>query len=90
MAISIFKDVKIGDQFLDKQRNHIITITEITDNGAKYSCPPYHVFPARYGHTHDTCNYSIGKCKVLCNPKGYGTGRIQENKEFDTNASFEV
>lgn len=45
----VFDNVTIGDRFVDKSRKHIITIVEITPRGAKYSCPPYHLLPARYG-----------------------------------------
>jgi predicted phosphohydrolase len=24
-----------------------------------------------HGHTHDACEYEVGNCKVVCNPKGY-------------------
>jgi Icc-related predicted phosphoesterase len=24
-----------------------------------------------HGHTHDMCEYEVGNCKVICNPKGY-------------------
>lgn len=25
-----------------------------------------------HGHTHDSCDYQIGRTRVICNPKGYG------------------
>lgn len=40
-----------------------------------------------HGHTHDSMNYKIGKCTVLCNPKGYG-GENRVN--FDPNKQFEI
>lgn len=39
-----------------------------------------------HGHTHDTCRYKLGKCQVLCNPKGYGG----ENASFDPTLQFEI
>lgn len=39
-----------------------------------------------HGHTHDSCDYTIGQCRVLCNPKGYG----KENKHFDCTKSFDL
>jgi Icc-related predicted phosphoesterase len=24
-----------------------------------------------HGHTHESCDYSIGKTRVICNPRGY-------------------
>lgn len=32
-----------------------------------------------HGHTHDSCDYQIGKTRVMCNPRGYDG----ENAEFD-------
>lgn len=39
-----------------------------------------------HGHTHDSCDYMIGQCRVLCNPKGYGN----ENKHFDCKRMFDL
>lgn len=39
-----------------------------------------------HGHTHDSCNYMIGDCNVICNPKGYRN----ENPEFDETTVFEL
>lgn len=39
-----------------------------------------------HGHTHDSMDYLLGGCRVLCNPKGYG----RENREFDPTKQFEV
>ncbi|MEJ8850820.1 metallophosphoesterase [Variovorax rhizosphaerae] len=37
-----------------------------------------------HGHTHDSFDYSVGNCRVVCNPRGYvrWTGAA-ENKSFD-------
>lgn len=45
-----------------------------------------------HGHTHDTFKYSIGDCKVFCNPRGYtkNPNIYPENRFFDINFSFEV
>lgn len=32
-----------------------------------------------HGHTHSSCDYIEGKCRVVCNPRGYG----RENHEFN-------
>lgn len=39
-----------------------------------------------HGHMHTSCDYKIGSCRVVCNPRGYHlhTGR-GENLEFDLN-----
>jgi predicted phosphodiesterase len=39
-----------------------------------------------HGHTHDSFDYALGKCRVVCNPRGYPTNRMRnsyENCEFD-------
>ncbi|SMC29379.1 Predicted phosphoesterase [Andreprevotia lacus DSM 23236] len=37
-----------------------------------------------HGHTHDSFDYQIGDCRVLCNPRGYKLpGRLPENTHFD-------
>jgi predicted phosphodiesterase len=44
-----------------------------------------------HGHTHDSFDYRIGKCRVVCNPCGYMTrsGDI-ENSRFDPNFIVEI
>jgi 3',5'-cyclic AMP phosphodiesterase CpdA len=32
-----------------------------------------------HGHIHQGCEYTVGKCRVVCNPRGYGG----EGEEFD-------
>jgi UDP-2,3-diacylglucosamine pyrophosphatase LpxH len=39
-----------------------------------------------HGHTHDTFDYMVGECRVLCNPRGYAGVKL--NKDF--NPEFEV
>jgi Icc-related predicted phosphoesterase len=36
-----------------------------------------------HGHTHVTCDYRVGRTRVLCNPKGYGLNGDEENRGFD-------
>lgn len=40
-----------------------------------------------HGHTHSSLDYSIGKARVVCNPKGY---RSDLNKEFKSGLIVEV
>jgi predicted phosphodiesterase len=40
-----------------------------------------------HGHLHNNSSYQVGKCKVVCNPKGYPD---EQNTEFDKNLMFEV
>lgn len=39
-----------------------------------------------HGHTHDSADYGLGACRVVCNPRGYPTGHGRgefENKTFN-------
>ena len=38
-----------------------------------------------HGHTHTSCDYTLGATRVVCNPKGYGPAREcpAENGEFN-------
>jgi len=62
-------------------------------NGAYYSdfseflLDNEHVVAWVHGHTHVTHDYLMGKCRVLCNPRGYVP---YENTGFDPNFTFEV
>jgi predicted phosphodiesterase len=42
-----------------------------------------------HGHTHDTFDYQIGQCRILCNPRGY-SGYEQRAKEFDPTIGFDM
>jgi len=39
-----------------------------------------------HGHVHDSCDYRVGRTRVLCNPRGYG----RENHAFDPGLVVEV
>jgi Icc-related predicted phosphoesterase len=44
-----------------------------------------------HGHMHDSFDYLIGKCRVVCNPCGYMTrGGSAENSSFDPNFVVEL
>jgi predicted phosphohydrolase len=45
-----------------------------------------------HGHTHDTFNYSIEGCHIMCNPRGYtkNPNILPENRDWDINFTFEV
>lgn len=45
-----------------------------------------------HGHTHTSCDYKIGKCHVLCNPRGYPRDydRTFENPGFNPELLIEV
>lgn len=40
-----------------------------------------------HGHTHEVCDYKIGKTRVVCNPRGYPG---EHNKGFNPNLVIEV
>lgn len=39
-----------------------------------------------HGHTHTACDYSIGKTRIICNPRGYG----KEETGFNPNLIIDV
>lgn len=41
-----------------------------------------------HGHTHTSFDYKLGKCRVICNPRGYKN--YEENPEFNPNLVIEV
>lgn len=41
-----------------------------------------------HGHMHDTWDYTVGECRVLCNPRGYQGHQL--NPEFNTQFEFEI
>lgn len=46
-----------------------------------------------HGHTHSSCDYQAGSCRVICNPKGYGPRRPGgpiENSRFDPMLVIEI
>jgi predicted phosphodiesterase len=45
-----------------------------------------------HGHTHDSFDYEIGKCRVVCNPRGYPNSRMNryENPAFDPAKIIEI
>lgn len=43
-----------------------------------------------HGHMHDNSDYTVGKTRVLCNPRGYPKGDASENPYFNPTATFEV
>lgn len=46
-----------------------------------------------HGHTHSSCDYVAGGCRVICNPKGYGPRRLGgriENSRFDPKLVIEI
>lgn len=43
-----------------------------------------------HGHTHDSYDYTIGDCRVMCNPRGYHSMYGSEDTGFNLNFNFEV
>lgn len=42
-----------------------------------------------HGHTHDTFDYEVGQCRVICNPRGY-VGYEERATLFDPNVGFDI
>jgi Icc-related predicted phosphoesterase len=45
-----------------------------------------------HGHTHESMDYMIGGCRVMCNPRGYYNGYNTQgmNLDFDPNLTIEI
>jgi hypothetical protein len=45
-----------------------------------------------HGHTHESMNYFIGECRVICNPRGYYNSYNNSglNLNFDPNFEIEI
>ena len=45
-----------------------------------------------HGHTHESFDYRIGECRVICNPRGYYSGVNSSglNLNFDPNLTIEI
>lgn len=43
-----------------------------------------------HGHTHDNFDYHLGKCRVVCNPRGYISRRGVENPSFIPDLVVEI
>lgn len=43
-----------------------------------------------HGHVHNSFDYQIGRCRVVCNPRGYSHGGILENSSFNPDLIFDI
>ena len=43
-----------------------------------------------HGHTHDSFDYDLNGTRVVCNPRGYAKGGVNENASFDPNLIVDV
>ena len=43
-----------------------------------------------HGHTHDSFDYELNGTRIVCNPRGYAKGGVNENARFDPNLTVEV
>ena len=43
-----------------------------------------------HGHTHDSFDYAVNGTRVLCNPRGYAKGGVNENALFDPDLAVEL
>lgn len=48
--MSLFDNVKVGDQLRDKLTGRIITITEVGDDYLSYECEPYTIKLGQYNY----------------------------------------
>jgi len=43
-----------------------------------------------HGHTHLSCDYVVGRTRVICNPRGYDWGHGPENPNWNPNLVVEI
>jgi predicted phosphodiesterase len=43
-----------------------------------------------HGHTHTTFDYTIGECRVVCNPRGYQSDKYSEYTDWNQNLIIEI
>ncbi len=43
-----------------------------------------------HGHTHDSFDYRLGDTRVVCNPRGYVRGGVDENPQFDIDFMVDI
>jgi predicted phosphodiesterase len=43
-----------------------------------------------HGHTHDSFDYVLNGTRVVCNPRGYARGEVNENAAFDPDFIVEI
>jgi predicted phosphodiesterase len=43
-----------------------------------------------HGHTHDSFDYTLGRTRVVCNPRGYARNGVCENAQFDADFIVEI
>ena len=43
-----------------------------------------------HGHTHDSFDHRVNGTRVVCNPRGYARGGVNENPAFDPHFAIEV
>jgi hypothetical protein len=43
-----------------------------------------------HGHVHDSCDYRIGRTRIIANPRGYAPKGVVENKRFDAMLTIDL
>ena len=43
-----------------------------------------------HGHTHESMDYRIGECRVICNPRGYYNSYNNSGLNLNFNPNFEI
>lgn len=72
------------DSVLPKYRNDQVTAAFVSDMTG--TIKTYQPALWVHGHVHNSCDYRIAGCRILCNAHGYGT----ENPQFDSSLVVEI
>jgi len=72
------------DSVLPKYRNDQVTAAFVSDMTA--SIDAYRPQLWVHGHVHNSCDYRVGGCRIVCNPHAYGN----ENPAFDSSLVVQV
>ncbi len=76
----------VAERFLTDERDSLITAAFASRLDAEIEKWQPDLW--LHGHTHDSCDYRIGRTRVVCNPRGYPRGR-SENPRFDAGMVLE-
>jgi len=72
------------DSVLPKYQNDQITAAFVSDMTTTIEAYQPQLWV--HGHVHNSCDYRVGECRIVCNPHGYGG----ENPQFDGSFVVEI
>jgi Icc-related predicted phosphoesterase len=72
------------DSVLPKYRSDLVTAGFVSDMSATIEA--YRPELWVHGHVHNSCDYRVGKTRIVCNPHGYGP----ENPRFDGSLLIDI